>query len=134
MKLCELPLRPILEARGIPEEKIKLPRATMTSAPGHKKYVFNLPEEKIEGASTEELLEEVKAGTLTPVKGVKIIGGSQISGPHIELVKNTDGKIGVFRVAEGLWEDRRGVKVDGGERRKADVRAKRRSAERKAAA
>jgi hypothetical protein len=32
---------------------------------------------------------------------------------------------------EGIWEIRRGHKVDGGERRKAEVRAKRRAAENK---
>jgi hypothetical protein len=37
-----------------------------------------------------------------------------------------------LKVTEGMWEDRRGHKVDGGERRQAEVRFKRRVAERKA--
>ena len=59
-----------------------------------------------------------------------------IKGPHVEPIKASEGgAIGVARILrkEGLWEDRRGHKVDGGERRKAQVRAKRYRAERKAA-
>jgi hypothetical protein len=35
-------------------------------------------------------------------------------------------------VTEGMWEDKRGHKVDGGERRRDEIRFKRRVAERKA--
>ena len=67
---------------------------------------------------------------------VSLKNASIIKGPHVEPIKaSVGGAVGVARIVrkEGLWEDRRGHKVDGGERRKAQVRAKKRRAERKAA-
>lgn len=68
----------------------------------------------------------------TPVKGVRQLGAYGIHGSHVELVKGSGGSTAVIKVKEGIWEHVRGHKVDGGERRKAQVRAKRRAAERKA--
>ena len=73
----------------------------------------------------------MEKGTLRPVEGMKVRGLSNIAGPFVEPVKGTGGSVGVIRVREGMWEVRRGVKVDGGERRKAQVRRKRLLAERK---
>lgn len=67
-----------------------------------------------------------------PVKGVKILQGNVIGGTGIEYVKGFQG-VARLKVKEGLWENRRGHKVDGGERRQAEVRSKRRAAERKEA-
>ena len=66
-----------------------------------------------------------------PVKGLRVKGAHTIVGPYVLPVKGTDGKEAKIKVAEGLWEDRRGHKIDGGERRRAEVRAKRRSEENK---
>jgi len=66
------------------------------------------------------------------VIGLRIKDSHTIYGPHVELVKGSNGSAAHIKVKEGLWEHRRGHKVDGGERRKAEVRAKRRAAERKA--
>ena len=49
----------------------------------------------------------------------------------LEPVKGSDGMRARIRLREGIWEEKRGHKVDGGERRKAEVRAKRRAAENK---
>ena len=49
------------------------------------------------------------------------------------MIKGTGGLKARVVVKEGLWEDKRGHKVDGGERRKAEVRSKRRAEERKKA-
>ena len=70
------------------------------------------------------------AKTTKPIAGVKIVSASSIGGTGVEPVK---GHLGVarLRVREGLWEERRGHKVDGGERRKAEVRYKRAAAEKK---
>lgn len=65
-----------------------------------------------------------------PIEGFKIVKGSTIGGTGVEYVKGHQG-VARLRVQEGLWEQRRGHKVDGGERRRAAVRAKRRSEERK---
>ncbi|KAI9892907.1 MAG: hypothetical protein M1814_001066 [Vezdaea aestivalis] len=58
-------------------------------------------------------------------------GGSTIAGPHVQTVKGSDGAVAQLAVKEGLWENKRGHKVDGGERRKAMVRANRRIEERR---
>ncbi|CAI4210487.1 unnamed protein product [Parascedosporium putredinis] len=57
-------------------------------------------------------------------------GANKISGPYATPIGNGKSQV---TVTEGMWEFRQGQKVDGGERRKAEVRFKRRVAERKAA-
>ncbi|TVY73429.1 Protein FYV4 [Lachnellula suecica] len=76
---------------------------------------------------------ETSAGELAPVpiSGVHIKGAHTIVGPHVQPAKG--GKAAKIEVKEGLWEERRGHKIDGGERRQAEVRAKRRGEERRAA-
>ena len=64
-----------------------------------------------------------------PAKGYKVKGVSTIVGPHALPVTKGVAKV---VVTEGMWEDKRGHKVDGGERRRAEVRFKRGVAERKA--
>jgi hypothetical protein len=96
--------------------------ATATKTPGTRKMIVNIPPE----AEPSEIPPE----QLKPIKGFKIVGAHTIVGPHVQPVKG--GNAAKVIVKEGLWEERRGHKVDGGERRKAEVRAKRRSEERKA--
>ena len=62
---------------------------------------------------------------LKPVGGMKVVGVRTIVGPYVQPVKGTRGSVGTIKVQEGMWEIRRGVKVDGGERRKVQVRRKR---------
>lgn len=87
-----------------------------------KKIVVNVPA----GSSAQELPENL----LVPVKGLHVKGAHTIVGPHVLPVKG--GKTAKIVVKEGLWEDRRGHKIDGGERRRAEVRAKRRGEEKRA--
>jgi hypothetical protein len=96
--------------------------ATATRTPGTSKVIVNVPPEAI---SSEIPPEQMKV-----IKGFKVRGSHTIVGPHIQPIKG--GKAAKVVVKEGLWEERRGHKIDGGERRKAEVRAKRRSEERKA--
>lgn len=96
--------------------------ATATRTPGTSKVIVNLPPD----AEVSEMPPE----KLKPIKGVKLVGAHTIVGPHVQPVKG--GNTAKVVVKEGLWEERRGHKIDGGERRKAEVRAKRRSEERKA--
>ncbi|KAI4113084.1 MAG: hypothetical protein LQ338_008235 [Usnochroma carphineum] len=70
---------------------------------------------------------------LKPVQGLKVLGAKTIAGPFVEPVKGTGGSVAAIRVQEGMWEQRRGVKVDGGERRKVMVRRKRKLEEMKKA-
>ena len=76
--------------------------------------------------NTARALETVK-----PVEGMRIVGARTIVGPFIELVKGSSGSVAKIDVQEGMWEVKRGEKVDGGERRKVQVRRKRLLEERK---
>lgn len=89
---------------------------------GRRKIVVNVPV----GGSAEDIPTE----HIKPVKGVKIMGGHTIAGQHVLQMRGKKAKI---EVKEGLWEIRLGRKIDGGERRQAEVRAKRRGEERRAA-
>ncbi|KAL8742354.1 MAG: hypothetical protein Q9190_005149 [Brigantiaea leucoxantha] len=64
-----------------------------------------------------------------PVRGLKISGARTIVGPYVSLVKGTNGGVATIKVQEGMWEERRGHKIDGGERRQKHVRHKQRQEE-----
>ena len=83
------------------------------------------------GETTYELEEGQSTADLKKVKGVKLHQGHIIVGPYVQPQKGSNGSVATLKVQEGLWEHRRGHKVDGGERRKAEVRFKRRVEERK---
>ncbi|KAH0558844.1 hypothetical protein GP486_004517 [Trichoglossum hirsutum] len=98
--------------------------ATATTSPGTRKIVVNIPP----GSPVPSVpLEEAR-----PVQHMKVVGAYVINGPHIQLLKGTRGSAATLAVKEGLWEAKRGHKIDGGERRQAEVRAKRRAMEKKA--
>ncbi|CAK7564177.1 MAG: telomere length regulation protein [Sporothrix epigloea] len=65
------------------------------------------------------------------VHGYKVVGAKTISGPYALPLKQQVGSR--VTVTEGMWEDQLGRKIDGGERRQAEVRFRRRAAERRAA-
>lgn len=88
------------------------------------KWVVNVPPE-VEGAAAAE-----PSSTLIRPQGYKVLGAKTIAGPYAMPLPGLDGA--VVKVTEGMWEDRQGRKIDGGERRRAEVRFKRRSAERRA--
>lgn len=96
--------------------------ATATRTPGTSKVIVNV--------HPEAVVSEIPPEQLKSLKGFKLVGSHTIIGPYIQPIKGR--KAAKVVVKEGLWEDRRGHKIDGGERRKAEVRAKRRSEERKA--
>ena len=108
----------------VPREKLSNSfTTTSTGIPAKKKLVLNLPPE----LPIEKLpLEEIK-----PIEGMKVVGAHTIVGPYIQPVKGTGGSVATIKVQEGMWEVKRGHKVDGGERRKVQVRRKRLLEERK---
>ncbi|EON66665.1 hypothetical protein W97_05911 [Coniosporium apollinis CBS 100218] len=108
----------------VPTSSPRFKAATATRTAGHRKVAVNVP------AGTEKVDSKVKEEAV-PVVGVKIRGAQTICGPHVEIVKGTGGLAARLRIKEGLWEEKRGRIVDGGERRRAEVRAKRRAEERK---
>jgi hypothetical protein len=54
-------------------------------------------------------------------------------GPYLQPLKGSNGTAATISVQEGMWEDKRGHKVDGGERRRREVQNKKRLDERRKA-
>ena len=119
LKLVDAPVG----AHPVPGMSERSAKATATHDPGTRKVVVNVP------LGAEAPVEPLE--TLRSVKGVVVKGAKTIKGSYVEQVKGSGGLKVRIRLQEGLWEERRGHKVDGGERRKAEVRAKRRAAENK---
>lgn len=106
--------------------EVPLERRDAVGLPRVKRMVVNVP--------AEEGWEKGVGGEgLRVVEGMKVRGARTIVGPFVQYVKGTGGSVAVIKAQEGMWEERRGVKVDGGERRKKMVRRNRLLAERKAA-
>lgn len=86
-----------------------------------RRRVVNIPVEK-------------KVGDVPDADKVRVerytVDGTGVAGPYALPVKGE--KAALVTVTEGMWEDKRGRKIDGGERRRAQVRFERRVAERKA--
>lgn len=93
--------------------------ATATLGPRKKKVVANVPAEGSAGDAQPYIAREFK-----------IKAGNVIQGPWVQQCKGR--KKAQLVVTEGMWEDRQGVKIDGGERRRAEVQAKRRGEEKRA--
>ncbi|EED21733.1 conserved hypothetical protein [Talaromyces stipitatus ATCC 10500] len=103
-----------------------LPSASATLSPGMRKVLVNI-------APDAEKYEYKPSDVIKKYAHMKIHRGSTVKGPYVQPLKGTNGSAVLIKATEGMWEDRRGHKVDGGERRRAEVRAKKRSAERRAA-
>lgn len=105
----------------LPVAKAAIPKSRSTSTAiglqRTKRMIVNEPPEVIEKSLS---LQQLK-----PVDGMKVVGLRTIVGPYVQPVKGTSGSVATIKVQEGMWEVRRGVKVDGGERRKLQVRRKR---------
>lgn len=102
--------------------------ASLTQSAGKRRVVVNV----LPGAAEPDVqraIEDVEQGRSRPVQGVKIRQMHDIAGKHVKLLKGL-GRA-QLQVTEGLWEHKRGKKIDGGERRKDMVRAKRRAEENK---
>jgi len=85
---------------------------TATLSPGMKRWVVNVPPGvDVESAPKEQLVR---------IRSVHIRGADTVAGSHYTPIKGGGGA--KIAVTEGLWEDRRGRKIDGGERRAAETR------------
>ncbi|KAI8285440.1 hypothetical protein K4K60_001224 [Colletotrichum sp. SAR11_57] len=87
-----------------------------------KKIVVNVP--------ADADVSSLHIAQLTKPTGYTVRGANTISGPHALPLPGGEGARVV--VAEGMWEHKQGHKVDGGERRRGEVRFKKRIAARKA--
>lgn len=99
--------------------KVATPPASVVS---DAKWVVNIPPSDEAGQS--------EASKLIRPNGYTVQGLKSIAGPYAAPLPEQAGA--VVKVTEGMWEHKRGRKIDGGERRRAEVRFKKRSAERRA--
>lgn len=98
--------------------------SSATSTPGMRKVIVNPNPDAT----------DYKPDSSKPLKKfehMKIHNGSMIKGPFVQIMKGTNGSAALIKAQEGMWEDKQGHKVDGGERRQAEVRAKKRIEERR---
>lgn len=93
----------------------KSPLAT----PGTTRLVLNVPTGE---TKYQALLGEGQSSdALKKPKEYQLKNGHEITGPYAEAIRGTNGSAVLVKVREGMWEDRRGQKVFGGERRRAEV-------------
>ncbi|OTB05824.1 hypothetical protein M426DRAFT_319504 [Hypoxylon sp. CI-4A] len=100
---------------------LKILESDKTDVVHPHKYVVNVPS----GRSVKECALD----DISRVRGYKVQGAKTIVGPYALPLKSGEGAR--ITVTEGMWEDRRGHKIDGGERRRTEVRYKKRIAERR---
>jgi hypothetical protein len=101
--------------------------ASTMHTPGLTKLIVNVPR----GATTYVLEEGMKTSDLKKPKGLRLMDGHVIAGRYVEPLKGSQGLAATIKATEGMWEDRRGHKVFGGERRRAETLHKMRVAENK---
>lgn len=114
----------VVEVPRPQEDKRNISSATLS--PGMKRVVVNLPPDATEYKNDRD------PSKLRKFAYVRIYNGDKVKGPFLKPLRGSNGSAALIRAQEGMWEDKQGHKVDGGERRRAEVRAKRRSEERKA--
>ena len=126
LRVCEVPAIPESKSGSQKPEDVYV---SATRSPGMQKLILNVPP----GLDTYKLEPGQTTFDLRKPRGMTLRNGHAIAGSYVQPVKGGNGSVATLKVQEGLWEHRRGHKVDGGERRKAEVRFKRRVAERRAA-
>lgn len=126
LRVVEVPADAVKATPEITDEtgasKPVLASATLT--PGMKKAIVNI----LPGVTE---YRHVSGTQLKKFLGMQIHRGSLIKGPFLSPVKGSHGRAATISVQEGMWEDKRGHKVDGGERRQREVRAKKELEERR---
>lgn len=108
---------------GAARLRVAVPETHNPSVSRASKWVVNVPAQGEEG-KVQEVEKMVRP------RGYTVHGLRSIVGPHAVPLPDQQGSI--VKVTEGMWEDKRGRKIDGGERRRAEIRFKKRSAERRA--
>lgn len=118
LRVVEVPLTP--RDTTTDNQASRPSTSSATLSPGMRKVIVNLPPDASE--YTHDPSKPLKK-----FAHMKIHRGSMLSGPFLQPIKGTDNCAALLKVQEGMWEDKLGHKVDGGERRRAEVRAKKRS-------
>ncbi|KAE8349414.1 IGR protein motif-domain-containing protein [Aspergillus coremiiformis] len=120
LRVVEVPVVPKDSAKG--DQTSSSFNSSATLSPKMKKVIVNLPPD-----ATEYTHDPSKS--LRKFARMKIHRGSLISGPYLKPIKGTGNTAALIKVRDGMWGDKLGYKVDGGERRRAEVRAKQRREE-----
>lgn len=93
--------------------------SSINSTPGMTKLVLNVPESNFLSATAPRTQ---RTSELKKPSGYKLNkDGQTISGPYALPMKGTNGSGVMVEIVEGMWEDRQGKKVFGGERRRAET-------------
>jgi hypothetical protein len=121
LRVVEIPVPAAANA-----SKTGVVRSSAPIVPKTKKVVVNLTPDATE-------YTHVVTKALKKFAHMKVQRGNKIMGPFLQPMKGTHGTAATISVQEGMWEDKRGHKVDGGERRQKEVRAKLRLEERRKA-
>lgn len=103
---------PSLKTKPTIEEQV-----TITHTPGMEKLVLNVPN----GSETYKLELGQTTADLRKPKGYKVKNGYIVTGKAAKPMKGAQSSAATVTASEGLWEHKRGHKVHGGERRRAEV-------------
>lgn len=108
---------------GTAELRILETPNTLNAANPPRRIVVNVPKGKQP--------TDLPTSELVRPKGFKVRNGNTIAGKHALPLRWDLGGGAKVSVTEGMWEFKRGRKIDGGERRRAEVRFLRRVSQRK---
>ncbi|KAI9831300.1 MAG: hypothetical protein M1826_003739 [Phylliscum demangeonii] len=115
LRIIDLPVapRPVVDGPSLSGDAASVSPAR---SPARRRIVVNV--------APGALLPSVPLDQVKPVIGMQVAHGKQIQGPYADPIQGTRGLVSRLAVAEGMWEDRRGHKVNGGERRRKEFLAK----------
>lgn len=105
-------------------ERLTPLKSSATLTQGMRRVIVNLPPDAT----------EYDHNPMKPIKRfarIRIHRGSMLKGSHLQPIKGTNGSAALIVAREGMWEDKQGRKVAGGERRRDEVMTKRRREQRK---
>ncbi|RMZ91596.1 hypothetical protein DV736_g1154, partial [Chaetothyriales sp. CBS 134916] len=117
LRVCEVPQLPRANQSegGLPATLKTM--CHLSTTPGMQKVILNVPK----GSHTYVLEEGQSTADLKKPKGFKLVDNAKIVGSYVQPVKGSGGSVATFRVTDGMWEDKLGMKVHGGERRRKEV-------------
>jgi hypothetical protein len=117
LRVTEVPF----DTPGLPQKTVNAEAVTSsaTLAPGMVKTLVNLaPDVTTYFHNSKTAIKKFAE--------MRIHQGYQPMGPYLQPMKGSKGAAALISVQEGMWEDKRGHKVDGGERRRREVQNKKR--------
>jgi hypothetical protein len=92
---------------------------TATLSPGMRWAIVNLPQGETQPKQVSPPPKKFSQ--------IRLFHGNMVKGPYLQAIKGQNGMAARLKVQDGMWEHKLGRKIDGGERRRAEIRAKKRS-------